>query len=43
MRKDEDGLIPRALRERDFVSFPAREEKRAGPKFGTKVGKIIVR
>lgn len=39
MKKDEDILIPEALRERDFRAFPAHEEKRPGPKFGTNVGK----
>lgn len=39
MKKQEETIIPQALREHDFKAFHAQEEKQSGPKFGTNVGK----
>ena len=41
--KDEKSLIPVGLRERDFKMFPAKEAKKAGPKFGCNAGVLYTK
>ncbi|XP_061425540.1 sperm-associated antigen 17 isoform X4 [Lethenteron reissneri] len=39
LQKQESDITPQSLRSRQWRTFPAREEKKAGPRFGTCIGR----